>query len=163
MDWNTLRERLSRFVVKNKYVMIIVLAGIVLMSIPSQKQEETQTDKTEIVAVGGLEERLESILSNIEGVGRVQVMITEADSSRTVYQTDDQCNSDGSLRTETVIVSEGSRGENGLIISVTPPTYLGAVVVCQGADRPSVQYAVIQAVSNVTGIGSDRICVVKMK
>ena len=39
----------------------------------------------------------------------------------------------------------------------------GAVVVCDGADAPSVRLYVTNAVMSYTGLGSDRISVVKMK
>jgi stage III sporulation protein AG len=163
MDWNTLKEKMGRYGAKYKYVLIVVLSGILLMSIPSARKEESETIIPEQKAEVGLAEKLEEILARVDGVGNVRVLLTEADSARTVYQTDEQRSPDGSLRVETVIVSDGSRGDNGLVSSVTPPTYLGALVVCQGADRPTVQLAVIQAVSNVTGISTDRITVVKMK
>ena len=53
--------------------------------------------------------------------------------------------------------------ETGLIKQVNPPKYLGALIVCQGADDPSVRLAVSQAVASVTGISTDRISVLKMK
>ena len=39
----------------------------------------------------------------------------------------------------------------------------GAVVVCQGADLPSVCLDVTNAVAAYTGLGSDKISVIKMK
>lgn len=39
----------------------------------------------------------------------------------------------------------------------------GAVVVCQGADQPSVRLDVTNAVAAYTGLGSDQISVIKMK
>ena len=39
----------------------------------------------------------------------------------------------------------------------------GAVVVCQGADLPSVRLDVTNAVAAYTGLGSDKISVIKMK
>ena len=163
MDWNTVKEKVSRLIGRYKYVLIVILAGIFLMCIPSGDEKVQETPSQELPPPIDLTEKLENILAAIEGVGRVHVLITEANSARTVYQTDEQRSSDGSVRVETVIVSGGSREEKGMIISVTPPCYLGAIVVCQGADRPAVKLSVIQAVSNVTGISSDRISVVKMK
>ena len=58
---------------------------------------------------------------------------------------------------------DNSRNERGLVIRTDPPKYLGAVVLCQGADSSVVRLAVIDAVSKVTGLGTDRICVLKMK
>ncbi len=39
----------------------------------------------------------------------------------------------------------------------------GAVIVCQGADTSSVRLCVTNAVSAYTGLGSDKIRVIKMK
>ena len=47
--------------------------------------------------------------------------------------------------------------------STVYPTYQGALVVCDGAERASVRLAVTQAVSSLTGLGSNKIAVVKMK
>jgi len=107
-------------------------------------------------------EELCAILGQIRGVGRVRVMITEQTGARTHYQTDESGSEDGDYDSRTVLVSNGS-SESGLVASVSPPVYLGAVVVCQGADDPAVRLAVSQAVSAVTGITTDRISVLKMK
>lgn len=39
----------------------------------------------------------------------------------------------------------------------------GAVVLCRGAEQSAVRLAVINAVSAYTGLGSDKITVIKMK
>ena len=44
---------------------------------------------------------------------------------------------------------------------ILSPTYRGALVVCQGGDRADVRLAVIEAVSVLTGLSSDRITVAK--
>ena len=64
---------------------------------------------------------------------------------------------------KTVIISDSGREEEGLIKTVTPPIYLGAIIVCQGGDSPTIRLQIVQAVANVTGISSDRITVLKMK
>ena len=46
---------------------------------------------------------------------------------------------------------------------VNPARFLGAVVVCQGADDPQVRLQVIDAVSKATGLRSNCIAVLKMK
>ena len=43
------------------------------------------------------------------------------------------------------------------------PVYQGAVVVCEGAERAAVRLAIVEAVSSLTGLGSDKISVIKMK
>ena len=61
-----------------------------------------------------------------------------------------------------MILSEGSAYDKAAVSAVRYPQFQGAVVVCQGADRPSVRLDIINAVSALTGLGSDRITVVKM-
>lgn len=164
MDWNTLKEKGNLLFSKYKFVLLILFAGLLLMSIPSRETDEAEPVRTVQSAVSvDPSEKLEQILSQIEGVGRVQVLLTEASGAQTVYQTDEDRSADGSIRVETVVISDADRAEQGLVQTVTPPTYLGAIIVCQGADRPSIQLAIVQAVSNVTGVSSDRITVLKMK
>ena len=93
-------------------------------------------------------------------------MLTESMGEEIHYQTDEDqtvsADSD-SCRSDTVIVTGEDRGQSGLIRKVNPPTYRGAIVVCQGADRAAVRLAIVEAVSAVTGLGADRISVLKMK
>ena len=92
----------------------------------------------------------------------MQVLLTEEAGRQTLYQTDIQ--SDESRRTEdTVLVEDASRRETGLVRQTLEPKYRGAVVLCQGADQPSVRLAVVEAVRCVTGLGADRISVLNMK
>ena len=152
---------------KYKYVLLILGLGIFLMLLPDGEskpapQEVSVTQPTPATRA----EELEAILGQICGVGKVQVLLTEAAGAQTVYQTDDDrsTTSDSEhLQVETVIVTNSNREEQGLIRTVTPPVYLGAIIVCQGGDSPTVRLSIVEAVSNVTGISSDRITVLKMK
>lgn len=167
MDRAALTEKVTQIFQKYKYVALVVLLGFVLMSIPesetqSAEPQETQTQTQTLTPA----EELENILSQIEGVGKVRVMLTESSGSEIWYQTDEDSTTSensSSLRVETVIISDSDRAEQGLVKRVDPPTYLGAIVVCQGAGRASIQLAIVEAVSNVTGISADRITVLKMK
>ena len=93
-------------------------------------------------------------------------MLTLAAGEKTVYQTDqdqDHNENSGSVQVETVILSDSNRNEYGLIQQILAPEYRGAVIVCEGADDPAVKYAIMEAVKNMTGLGFDRISVLKMK
>ena len=112
------------------------------------------------------QETLTEILQSIQGVGKVQVLLSIASGEKTVYQTDSDTAASGdsnSIKIETVIVTDSQRNETGLISQINPPVYLGAIIVCQGADSAAVKLAVTQAVSKITGLGADNICVLKMK
>lgn len=167
MDWINLRGKAAEAFGKYKYVLLILAVGIFLMILPARSDALDAPVVQETVPVeSGTTQALEEILSQIEGVGKVQVLLTESAGSQTIYQTDEDStgSSDShSIRIETVIVSDDSRAEFGLIRQVNPPVYRGAVVVCQGGDSPAVQLAVVSAVSNATGLSADRIAVLKMK
>ena len=166
MDWMKIRNRISQHFDRYKYVLLIIGVGILLMLLPTQSDKQPEAEQTVQANAGvQVDEKLEQILSQIRGVGKVQVLITEQTGSETIYQVDeDRSEGDGSLRTkkETVIVSGGGT-QSGLVQTVTPPTYLGAIIVCQGAGSPEVRLAVSNAVSAVSGISMDRISVLEMK
>ncbi len=168
MDWIAIGKQAAGAVKKYQYVLLILALGVFLMALPgrSEQPKEEASPPEPTCTQENLEDRLTEILTQMEGVGKARVLLTEASGAETVYQTDeDSTTSDasGSLRRETVILSGENREETGLVRRVNPPAYLGAVVVCQGADRPSVKLAVVEAVSNATGISADRITVLKMK
>ena len=167
MDWVAIRNRGKELFGKYKYVLLVLLIGMILMAIPDRAGEPEIAISDEPAGESmTLSQQLTQILSQIEGVGKVEVLLTESRGAEAVYQTDEDSvkSSDSqTVRVETVIIQNQDRGEYALVRRMDPPSYLGAIVVCQGADRPAVQLQVIEAVAAVTGIGTDRIRVLKMK
>ena len=166
IDGTKVREFLGKY----KYAALILLIGLVLMLLPDFSGKNMESHDSSLITQTeqkqDSETRLEEILSQIQGAGKVSVMLTTSKGAETIYQTDNETingNDTGSIRVDTVIISEENRSENGLIRQVNPAVYQGAIVVCQGADNPSVKLAITEAVSKITGLGADRICVVKMK
>ncbi len=126
-----------------------------------QESSNRQSEETE-----DLQQKLSNLLSQMAGAGRVKVLLTEATGEQIFYQEDRDTSAGGqsqTTRTDTVIVTDGTHTQEGLIRQVNPPTYLGAVVLCQGADQPSVRLAITEAVANATGLGYHKITVLKMK
>lgn len=167
MDRIEVRNRIQSWFKQYRYGALIVLIGIVLMMLPGKSDSVTpkETIPNEPVKEVSVTDELTLILAQIQGVGKVRVMITQATGPETVYQTDTditESSDNRSHRSETVVISN-SDADMGLIRTVTPPTYLGAIIVCQGGADPVVRLAVSQAVSAVTGISTDRITVLKMK
>ena len=167
MDRIDISKKVKELFKNYKYVLLILCTGILLMSLSDDnntvKQQETVIHQEEPATQA---EQLEEILAQISGVGKVKVLLTEAAGAETIYQIDEDrnlSNNSESVRVETVIVTNADREEQGLIRTVTPPVYLGAIIVCQGGDQPAVKLSIVQAVSGVTGISSERITVLKMK
>ncbi len=168
MDNVALGRKIGSILKKYRYAIAVLVLGVILMLLPTGKGRQTQkAEPTPAATVGeeSLDSRLEAILSQIQGAGKVRVMLSVAQGEKTVYQTNGDVTGGetGTSRTDTVIITDGQRTQSGLIQQILPPTYLGAIVVCQGADSPAVRLAIVEAVSGITGLGTDRISVLKMK
>lgn len=165
------KEKLISYVKKYKYVALVVLAGVVLMLLPSGKgEQQTVSDQpvnvSEAYSLAETEKRLEQLLGRIRGVGQVQVMLTlKSGSSLQLAENRSTSLRDAENRQDrdVVTLNRGSGYEDVVVTEQTYPVYQGAVVVCQGAGDSSVNLAVIQAVSVLTGLGSDKITVVQWK
>ena len=165
------KEKLISYVKKYRYVALVVLAGVVLMLLPSGKgEQQTSSDQpvnvSEAYSLAETEKRLEQLLGRIRGVGQVQVMLTlksgsslqlAENRSTSLRDTEDRQDRD------VVTLNRGSGYEDVVVTEQTYPVYQGAVVVCQGAGDSGVNLAVIQAVSVLTGLGSDKLTVVQWK
>lgn len=166
MDIKRLINKVISFFGKYKYAAIVLLLGLLLLNFPTKKTQNKVIEQDRPATQTFDAEKLTKILQSVDGAGEVQVLLSVASGEQTVYQTDTDISGAGessTSKTETVIITDSDRNEIGLIQQVNPPIYLGAVVVCQGADSPSVRLAITQAVAKITGLGSDNICVLKMK
>ena len=166
MEIRQLSHKVKNCILKYKYVAIILLVGIGLMLLPGTKKNEAATAVQETHQDNvPLEESLSQILCKIQGAGRVEVMLNISKGEKTVYQVDeDVSENDGTYtdRKQTVTLTDGQRNQFGLVQQVNPPVYLGAIVLCQGADDPVVKLSVVEAVSKITGLNANQICVLKM-
>ena len=165
------KEKLISYVKKYKYVALVVLAGVVLMLLPSGKgAQQTVSDQpvnvSEAYSLAETEKRLEQLLGRIRGVGQVQVMLTlKSGSSLQLAENRSTSLRDTENRQDrdVVTLNRGSGYEDVVVTEQTYPVYQGAVIVCQGAGDSGVHLAVVQAVSVLTGLGSDKITVVQWK
>lgn len=148
---------------KYRYAMIILLVGIILIRIPPPDSKITSKSSEPTMPQQSLEEKLEDILSKLQGAGRVKVMLTLDEGPETFYQENhDQSKNQESFRSSTITITDGNHNQKGLIRQIKSEKFRGAVVLCQGADSPSIKLSVVDAVSKVTGLHSHQISVLKM-
>ncbi len=159
MEWESCKQRLITCILKYRYILLILLAGVMLLLFPDQYEKPVPILQEEAPQMN-LQSQLENILGKISGVGEVHVLLTEATGADTIYQMDEDRDR---LNLDTVIVTNSQREEIGLIKKTISPEYRGAMIVCQGGDQASVRLAIINAVKSVTGLSSDCIAVLKMK
>lgn len=165
------QERMQKLWNKYKYALLVVLLGVGMLMWSGQEPTAEQDSRTEEISGGdaaALQRELEDILSTISGAGQVRVLLTlESDGERQLAQDTELSYSgqtaapeDYSRTSETVLV-DGGNGDETVVTRRLYPTYRGALVVCQGGDRADVQLAIVQAVSVLTGLSSDRVAVAK--
>ena len=105
-----------------------------------------------------IEEQLVNILQEINGVGRVKVMVTIEGSTEYVYAEEYNTKNDNtedktsqSYQNKYVIVDNGNTKE-ALVKKVLKPKVSGVIVVCEGGTSPIISEKIYQAVSAVLDI-----------
>lgn len=160
MDW----VNIGKYWNKYRWPCLILFVGILLLLIPNGSSKKPEQEG--IIEKGdnilSVEETLSEILSMVQGAGKVRVMLTVSSGEETLYQNNCSTTENGNEKQDTVIMTDSERNEKGLVRKIIPPEYLGAIIVCQGADDPTVRLNLIEAVSNVTGLRSDKISILKM-
>lgn len=155
-------EKLRAFLSQYRYVMLMLVVGVVLLILPTGDGETGeiatldtgQTGTTDTAeAVETLEERLSQVLSQIAGAGETQVILTLEDDGERVLAQD----SSGESSTN-VVLSQGGT-EEVVAILTGAPTFRGALVVCQGGDSPQVRLSITTAIAALTGLSSDKIAI----
>lgn len=187
------------FKMNKENACILILAGVLCMvSVwpTSNKEKETLEENTMFweenmseevvdasstlnVYIQNQEERLERILEQIDGAGRVEVMI-RAEASKEYVVEKDITNSESSVtetdseggtrqnfgleRSESSVFTKDTSGNDiPWVIKELEPTIEGVLVAVQGADQESVASEITQAVQVLFDIPVHKIKVVKMK
>lgn len=162
MDIGGLKQRIHAAITKYRYAALVLLLGILLMTIPVKSPTSKETVQVEEKPPMQMEARLSLTLSQIEGAGKVTVLLTESEGEHIHYQSNESMQGE-TYRSDTVTITDSSRTQQGLISQIDPPKYLGAVIICQGAKNAAVRLAITEAVANATGLSYDHISVLKMK
>lgn len=114
-----------------------------------------------------LEQRLEALLCEIDGVASPRVMLTLEQTSQTVYARDSRNSasqgaeggsSQTSSETEIVIIGSGSE-KAALTESTILPKVRGVAVICGGAQNVLTREKVVNTVASVLNISTARVYV----
>lgn len=148
-------------------------------NITTGKQLATQENNSNSENTTDLQSNLERILSNIDGVGKVSVLLTYSESSELVplydetksETTTEEADTSGGKRTTTdtntqksAIMQENSSGEKSIITQKTvSPKIEGAIITAEGGENANVKTQIIQAVEAATGLATHKIQVFKLK
>ncbi len=159
-----------------EYIIAAIFIGILLLIIfsnPVAAKSEQKTIKLTLDQYGAaLEEKLESILSRIDGAGKVDVMVTfEAGVEIiTAMTTSKQSNTvtdeySGGYR-DTVSIIESNTpvivGGQAVVLKEIQPKVKGAIVVCEGAHSVKVKVELVKALSTLLDLDTTKIEVFAM-
>lgn len=140
-----------------------------------ESTRESQSEQERYVAY--LENRLEEVLSQMEGVGKVEVMLTVQDTGEHVVEKDAERTETTTTESDSVggsrTVSEYSTQEKTIYVETGNesypyvqkellPTVVGVVVVAEGGGSPVVVSNISESVQALLPIEAHRIKVVKM-
>ena len=163
---------------KNIKILSLIIISIIAIIICIGLGDSDESEKTEITSLGNylttmeycseLESKLESVLSCIDGAGQVSVMITVDGSPELVYATDSDekltTNSSGSTtssNSSSPILVNVNGGTNALILTENLPAVKGVIVVSSGAGNVAVKLNILNAVSKLLDVSTDKVSVLK--
>lgn len=166
-------DKLSELVKKPIFLKAAMAVGILMIILilisdlsGDKKKEVTRTDNeigfagSELYA-NATEDRLRVILTEIEGVGKADVMLTITSTEEYVYA---ETIKRGASQAENgyVIIDNGSQKE-ALVKKINNPAISGVVIVCEGGDDPRVCEKIYKAVATALDIPTNKIYVAEMK
>ena len=169
MAIKNMRKSIEALIRKYKYPLIVLSVGVLLLILPGLfESHESGKEYIQITetAQKDLCSDIEALLAKVSGVGKVRVLLSVAASETSIYQTDEritQSTDNSTVQSTTIITSDAERVQDGLVKQIIAETYRGAIIVCEGADNPTVRLAVVEAVCKITGLNSNQISVMKMK
>lgn len=170
-------KKITGGIKKYKYAILVLLLGAALLLWPSSGEKKTQKAQEELQQSSQsedqwlvqMEQELSETLSQIAGAGDVKVMLSLRTGMQSIYQSDTEETTQDSdtgqsraISQKTVVLSDG-QSEQAAVSQTIYPCFQGAVVISQGADQPAVKLDLVNAVSSLTGLGTDKITVIKMK
>lgn len=160
-----------------KSIKIIIIIGfigmgLILLSewIPSgnegQKNTAVTVEASEYCVE--MERQLVKLLQNIDGVGKVSVMITVEGTEEYIYA--EQKKENGTTTKESqnfqsensYILIDKNSSKEALVEKIVNPKISGIVVVCEGGDNVRVKEGIYMAASVAFDVPSNRIYVAKL-
>lgn len=146
--------------VKPEYLMIAAAAVIVLILFGSSFVK-TQTEKDYNVNdyVDMLETKLSDRLSELDGAGKVNVIISVKSGMRSEIATEKQVGGIGDRTTETPVLISGKP----LVLGEIYPEICGVIIMAKGAENIKVRLSLITAAQTFLDVSSDKIQVLPMR
>lgn len=156
-------------------IFILAVSGIVLLLFSEVFDDEKIKNDKDVVMTNEnyadmIENKLAEIISSVDGAGRTEVMVTIETGEENVYarqvKTDEEKNENKNSTNyeyEYIVIKSGSSTENGMLLKVIEPNIRGVAIVCDGGDNAAIRENIINIVSAVLDIKTNKISVCKRK
>lgn len=157
---------------KIKIIIAVGLIGVILIAMSdifAKDEKSTSSEATNDTSYSNytneLEEKLCNIISSMDGVGECKVMITLENSKENVYATDNEnkTDSDSESSKDEYVIYDSDNGETPVLIKEYYPKIQGVSVVCSGGDNIVVKEQIINTVTSLFNISTNRVSVSKIK
>lgn len=153
---------------KSKRTTILILGallGIFLVIIGSVKQTSDDTSLSppsqyyseELVTYTNyVENRVKDIVGEISGISNVSVIVTVESSNENIY-------AESGMNRDFVIITDGNGKESAVKLFEITAKVRGIAVVCNYGNNDNLKKEIIEMLSSLFSIGSNRISVMQSK
>ncbi|MBP3255287.1 MAG: hypothetical protein J6M60_02205 [Clostridia bacterium] len=183
------KKKIENLIVFVVILIVTIIIVNVILNGDNEKSKDNERDETKVLAStttmkesenkeDDLEIKLKNILSKIDGVGKVDVLLTYSESNKvmamynedsTENDTEEQDQQGGNRKisqtsTKKEVIYQEINGEKVPVTqSVSNPKMEGALIIANGANNMQTKTNIVQAVEAVTGLPTHKIQVFEMK
>ncbi|MBP1758858.1 MAG: Stage sporulation protein [Firmicutes bacterium] len=155
-----LRKVLERY----KWILLIIAVGLLFLAWPDGNSKVFPSAESGNCAfdLEEMEGKFSKALSEIEGAGRVTVVLTVKNGTQQILAEDtkySERDNEVEEETSTVVLSRGSGVQEAVKLQEIYPQFQGALVICEGAGNPTVRLKLTEATTALTGLGADKISI----
>ncbi len=192
MEWLKLQEKENKNIIYNIMffigigVLLIILGDTVFNNVPKKiidKKDNLVINEGNLKEQNknfedAMEERLEAIFSKMEGVGKVEVMLTisygkeiflaeDVDSNYSKTNEEDTQGGQREITSEdiqskTVMQNTGSGSTEPVILKEKYPEVKGVLILAEGGEDPRVKQQLTAAAETLLGVPAHKVQVFKM-
>ena len=149
-------------------ILVLLILGLLLLVLPngSLNKNNTQSDEERLSRyVDELENKIESLCSNVQGVSNVSVTVYIDSGFETIYAYNEQSKeTSNGTNSEKKYVTIGSGNDESMVCVLEKmPNICGVAVVCNGGGNPVVANEIINLISSAFGVPKSKIYVTEGK
>ena len=149
-------------------VAVLLILGLLLLTLPSASnysKSESSNEERLKQYIDGLENKIGTLCSKINGVSNVSVTVYLESGFETVYAYNEQnkATSNG-INSEKKYVTIGSGNDEAMVCIVEKmPIIAGVAIVCKGGGNPVIANQLINMISSAYNVPKNKIYVAEGK